>query len=307
MITISIANVPGALRSCIAGWRDIFQLANRERQTGGLPALFRTNLKPGAESDAILFPVVFGDAQLSENAKFWRERIITWHRHGKLVASACAGAFYPASAGILDGKLATTHWSLAPRFRQLFPAVPLDTARMVIRHQAGPGTPGTLVIGGGVTAWIDVGICLVGYYGGAALAERCGRILIWDPVRRQNHHADPRPMVPIHDNEAILRAEAWVEAQLQCNVRLEDWAQAAGLGLRSFERQFKHIHGTSPGAWLQSRRLDQARLLLATTSQNWKEISAACGYQDAGAFSRLFASRFDRGQQEYRRQYQRIE
>ena len=65
--------------------------------------------------------------------------------------SVCTGAFLLACAGLLDGRVVTTHWRSADRLRQLYPAAGggrpplrgqrqvLDLGRRLGRHRPGPG------------------------------------------------------------------------------------------------------------------------------------------------------------------------
>jgi len=44
----------------------------------------------------------------------------------------CTGAFYLASAGLLNNKQATTHWQGKGSFKELFPLVDLKDQKIVI-------------------------------------------------------------------------------------------------------------------------------------------------------------------------------
>ena len=311
MKRVYIMNAPDAMRSCVAGWRDVFSLADRERGALGLARLFELSLishanrasaapAPTPAPDILLVPAsLSGTFPVPEPGLL--RTIREWHATGTVIGSACAGSFLLAAAGLLDGREATTHWSLAIEFRARFPSVRLKIERMLVDL-------GDIVTGGGVTAYLDVALRLIARYGGIALAERCARILLFDTHRlRQTvyEETDPRLVPALHGDEDILRAEAWMEPRLFTAATVGEWAAGSGLGLRSFERRFRAAMGQSPGEYVRKRRLDRARELLAATRRTWEEIASDCGYRDAGAFRRLFIARYGIGPRDYRSRFSR--
>src|SRR5262249_54573189 len=53
--------------------------------------------------------------------------LVPWLRHqyeaGAILAGVCVGAAYLAEAGLLDGRIATTHWALAAQLQRRYPQV----------------------------------------------------------------------------------------------------------------------------------------------------------------------------------------
>jgi transcriptional regulator GlxA family with amidase domain len=70
------------------------------------------------------------------------------------VASICLGAFVLASAGLLDGRRATTHWALAREFRARFPKVSMDDDRIFV-------VDGNIWTSAGMTAGVDLALAMV--------------------------------------------------------------------------------------------------------------------------------------------------
>ena len=68
----------------------------------------------------------------------------------------CSGSFFLAAAGLLEGRRAATHWSVAALQQQRYPAVDVDADAIVVRD-------GHLWTSAGVTACIDVARDLVMY------------------------------------------------------------------------------------------------------------------------------------------------
>lgn len=75
------------------------------------------------------------------------------HQSGR-VASICIGGFLLASAGLLEGRRATTHWAYVKRFAQRFPGVRVDSEPIFMRD-------GKVWTSAGASAGIDLALALV--------------------------------------------------------------------------------------------------------------------------------------------------
>ncbi len=87
------------------------------------------------------------------------------------VTSVCSGSFLLAAAGLLDGRRATTHWSVAERFRHTFPQVNLEPDRIFVRA-------GRVWTSAGISAGIDLCLALIGEDLGEAVARRTAQYLV---------------------------------------------------------------------------------------------------------------------------------
>jgi transcriptional regulator GlxA family with amidase domain len=118
----------------------------------------------------VLLDFVGGDASLPV-----RNLIARTRERGTTIASACAGTFLLAEAGILDGLRATTTWWLSPAFRARYPRVELDHSQMVI-------TCGGITTAGAAFGHIDLALSIV----------RVGSVRLGPEVRREAYGAASR-------------------------------------------------------------------------------------------------------------------
>ena len=83
-----------------------------------------------------------------------------------------------------------------------------------------------------------------------------------------------------------------MEANFTYHLSLEAYATIAQRSLASFKREFTTIFRTSPGKWLLHKRLDYAKMLLATSSRAVNEIAFESGFENTTHFSRAFKEKF---------------
>jgi transcriptional regulator GlxA family with amidase domain len=68
--------------------------------------------------------------------------------------------------------------------------------------------------------------------------------------------------------------------------------------------RFVHELQTTPGRWIQEKRIETARALLERTRLSISEVCYRIGYQDVASFSRLFSNTTGMAPGEFRRQVQ---
>ncbi len=90
------------------------------------------------------------------------------------------------------------------------------------------------------------------------------------------------------------------------NISVEELASYCNLSKSRFLHLFKKITQTSPVAFQQELRIDNAKLLLSSTQLSISDISFRCGYDDPLYFSRLFKKKTGISPKEYRKIYQNI-
>ncbi|MCU1758801.1 AraC family transcriptional regulator [Pseudomonas sp. 14P_8.1_Bac3] len=101
--------------------------------------------------------------------------LIDWLRAFSTTAdrttSICSGAFFLASAGLLDGLRVATHWTMADYFEQLFPHVQLDREAIFVQQKS-------IWTAAGVSAGIDLALALVEADNGREVAMQVARHLL---------------------------------------------------------------------------------------------------------------------------------
>lgn len=84
------------------------------------------------------------------------------------------------------------------------------------------------------------------------------------------------------------RALAYIEATLGSKVAIRDMADLVALSKSHFRRAFKHSLGSSPMTYVAMRRVERAKIMMASTRQGLTDIALACGFADQSHFNRSF-------------------
>ncbi|WP_245776384.1 GlxA family transcriptional regulator [Thalassovita taeanensis] len=294
---VALVNYPGAQLAAIEGLADLFLVASRKSMSegGGQVIIQRISAPLEAAFDAVIFPPSLDGARGTGE-----DKLIAWavgqHQRGARLCSVCAGAFWLGHAGLLTGRPVTTHWALEDEFRAAFPAARLCPEHILIDDN-------DIVTAGGLMAWVDLGLFLVGLWGGQALVSATARHLLVDPSgREQRNYRSFRPN-RAHGDAAILNVQHWLEAHPDGAASVEQLAAVAGLSGRTFLRRFQAATGLPPSTYAQQLRVEKARGLLERTRNPVAQIAWAVGYADPSAFARVFKGVTGLSAGEYRRRF----
>lgn len=83
-----------------------------------------------------------------------------------------------------------------------------------------------------------------------------------------------------------------VESKIHSNLKLEEIAFLCNMSLSTFKRYFIKEYKESPGKWLQHKRLQKAKELLAQGGIKPSDIYLAFGYNNLSNFSTAFKKKF---------------
>lgn len=122
--------------------------------------------------DIILIPGGFGTMEHARD-----EKVLDWvrraHQSSTWTASVCSGSVILASAGLLTGKRATSHWA-AVQLLRTFGVEPVTDERIVPAGEH-------IVTCAGVSAGIDLGLWLAGQIAGEDKAKAIQLSMEYDP------------------------------------------------------------------------------------------------------------------------------
>jgi AraC family transcriptional activator FtrA len=219
-------------------------------------------------------------------------------RHnGARIVSICTGAFALASAGLLDGRRATTHWLYTDLLRHRFPDVEVDPNPLYIDD-------GGIFTSAGSAAGIDLCLHLVRQDHGAAIANAMARRLVVAPHRDggQAQYIEAPINADPHDDR-IAASMTWALNNLNQPITVDMLARRANVSTRTYLRHFTRATGTSPNRWLISQRVQASLPLLEETDIPVERIATTVGFATAVTYRHHFHRAMRTSPSAYRRSF----
>ncbi len=302
---VTIIAIPGALGSTITIPLEMLSAANDVARSSHLPQSLTTldlasentgqvsligglsvqcelNLEQITQTDLVFVPGVWGNpravvARHGSLIDWLRER----HASGATLCSVTTGSYLLAAAGLLDGKVATTHWRFFDQFQSLYPRVKLERKRFVTQADR-------LYCTGSVNAVRDIMLHFIGTLYNAEIADVIARHFTHEIKRSYESLLLSKDQRSTHHDEEIIKVQEWMQDNYGRQIQVTDLAARLGMSVRSFNRRFRLATNTTPLQYLQDLRIEHAKALLKRSNLVISEIADQVGYQDASYFSELF-------------------
>lgn len=245
------------------------------------------------DPDIVVVPGILNiDETLSTN-----ELAIEWLRglyeKNCALMAICSGSLLLAATGLLDNKVATTHWAMANDFRKRFPKVVLRPDEMITDDSG-------LVCSGGYDSFLDASIYMIQKFYGATVALQCSKIFLHNLGRRSQAPYAIFSAPKDHGDEEILQIQQEIGSKFASSFDFDELAKEYGMSRRTLERRFKKATGVTLLVYQQRTRVEHAKTLLESGNSSFDEISFKVGYMDNSFFRKLFIKYTSLRPREYR-------
>ncbi|MDM5233155.1 DJ-1/PfpI family protein [Lysinibacillus pakistanensis] len=125
--------------------------------------------------DILIIPGGLG----AREREMYNDNVINWITNQmktvQLMTSVCTGALLLAKAGLLNGKMATTHWASLERLKIEFPQVEVQREVKFVDE-------GNVITSGGISAGINMSFHIVKRLLGSEVAQNTAKIMEYEII-----------------------------------------------------------------------------------------------------------------------------
>jgi len=205
------------------------------------------------------------------------------HASGGIICSVGSASSLLAEAGLLDERVATTHWQDFDRFAAAYPRVQLKRRHLITQSDR-------LYCVGSVNSIADFMVHLISRWYGDRVA-RSVEAQFSPEARQAFASAAFLQQAPGSHHDGLVRdAQDHMEAEPGAAHSLQSLARLVGLAPRSLGRRFRQATGQTPMQYLRDLRLREARSLLLHSDLAVAEVGERCGFGSASRFAQSFRS-----------------
>jgi len=218
------------------------------------------------------------------------------HARGARFCTICSGVFVLAAAGILDGKVVTTHWRYADKLAKRYPLIEVRADALYV-------DAGQIISSAGSAAGLDMLMYLVRKDYGVKVANQVAQRLVIPP-HREGGQAQYIPRPVAQDERGRLSTLLdWIRANPHLVHTVETLAARSAMSERTFQRQFLEFTGHSPYEWIIRERVAIAKDLLESSNSALTQVMELSGFGSEESFRRQFRRVTGTSPTTYRKQF----
>src|SRR6516162_2034803 len=250
-----------------------------------------TDLESAPSLDTVIIPGGSGirNEEVTKKVAKWLRSSTT-----RRIATLGTGIYPLAATGLLDDRQVATHWRYATDVAQRFPSLRVNANCLFVKD-------GPFYTSAGAMAGIDLSLSLIEEDYGIRVALVIARELVVSAKRSglQEQYSETLQF-QTRSVSRLSELTTWVISHLNENLSLETLAAKACLCPRHFTRRFKQEFGTSPAAFVERLRLDEACHRLSNRDNSVEDIAVSVGFKSAATFRRAFQRRLGINPNDYR-------
>lgn len=194
----------------------------------------------------------------------------------------CTGALLAARAGLLDGRVCTTHHGSCDELRTLAPGARVADNRLYVQD-------GNVWSSAGVTTGLDLMLTLIAEVTSPLCAAAVARLMV---VYSRRAGADPQLSPWLegrnHLHPALHRVQDAIAADPARDWTLAAMADIASTSERQITRLFREHSGTAPIDYLHRLRIALVREMLGNSQLDLERIAERAGFGSARHMRRVW-------------------
>ncbi|MDZ6245624.1 helix-turn-helix domain-containing protein [Klebsiella pneumoniae] len=245
--------------------------------------------------DIVIVPF-WGDVR-KRPSRYLLNALVKAHAAGVQIVGLCLGTFVLAYAGLLEGRVAATHWEYEEDFRDLFPSVHLNLNELYVEDNG-------LTTSAGTAAAMDCCLHIIRQHIGSLRTNQIARRMVTPPHREggQAQYIDH----PVNQKTADCRINIVLD-YLQLNLHeqhnIDSLAEYASMSRSTLTRHFSKATGMSVVEWITAARLHRSQELLEKMDLPLEQVAAQSGFQSAATFRQQFREKFGVSPREWRKTF----
>jgi transcriptional regulator GlxA family with amidase domain len=260
----------------------------------GLELVCNHSLSDLDVTDMVILPALWGNPLgVVRQTRTLTDWLRTLAGSDTIICAVGTGSYYLAEAGLLNNKVATTHWYYFDQFAATYPDVLLQRDRFITKA-------GNIYCAGSVNSVRDVMLHFIEEYFSQHVADQVSRHFTHEIKRSYTSSFLKNSPQNYHDDENIIEIQEWMHNCYNDEITLDILAKKFDISVRSLNRRFKHATGKSPMQYLQQIRMENACELLKTSNLSISEVAYDVGYPDNSYFSSQFRKAMSVTPKEYR-------